>query len=56
MNLELHVRGNDRRKLVLRHIHLHPLFQGMAARQGIDLAPSPLLVLMCQNLIPRPRG
>ncbi len=37
MAREGHVQANERRKLVLRHIDLHPLFQGMAVRQGIDL-------------------
>lgn len=38
MDLERHVLQNQRRRLVLRHIDLHPLFQGMAVRQGVDLA------------------
>ncbi len=38
MNQARHVEATERRKLVLRHLDLHPLFQEMAARRSIDLA------------------
>lgn len=38
MSLATRTVSNERRRLVLRHLELHPLFQDMAARQGIDLA------------------
>lgn len=37
MDPERHAGTAERRKLVLRHLDLHPLFQKMAAHQGIDL-------------------
>jgi hypothetical protein len=37
MRLATRAVASERRGLVLRHLELHPLFQGMAARQGIDL-------------------
>lgn len=38
MELVRRVYDSERRKLVLRHIERHPLFERMAARRGIDLA------------------
>jgi hypothetical protein len=37
MSFSLRIAANERRRLVLRHLDLHPLFQEMAACQGIDL-------------------
>lgn len=38
MSLATRTAANERRRLVLRQIELHPLFREMAARQGIDVA------------------
>lgn len=38
MDLARRTVDDERRKLVLRYIERHPLFERMAARRGIDLA------------------